>query len=90
MIKVIKVFVIILGSLRFVLSPTLAAFIGAFIVHLAYPGMNGIIAGIVIVAIGITFGVLWAANWWEKQGEDEPDPEIIDEHDAFFKNQKKL
>jgi uncharacterized protein (DUF697 family) len=89
MIKVLKIFTIIFGSLRFVLSPTLAAAIGAFIVHLAYPGLNGIIAAMIIMAIGISLGILWAISWWKKQGEDEIRPESFDEHEAFFRNQKK-
>jgi hypothetical protein len=43
----------------------------------------------IIVAIGISLGILWAISWWKKQGEDEIRPESFDEHEAFFRNQKK-
>ena len=58
----------IVGWLQIVASPFLIGLIIGGIIYLSKPNATTLIIGIIIVAIGLCIGIIWATRVWRKKG----------------------
>jgi multisubunit Na+/H+ antiporter MnhE subunit len=57
--------------LEIVASPLIFGLIIGFIVHLKFPTLIGLIAGISIATLGLIIGIILATRIWKKRGTVE-------------------
>ena len=58
----------IVGWIQIVASPLLFAAIIGFLVYISKPNVTRLIIGIVIVVVGLIFGIIWANKIWRGKG----------------------
>ncbi len=61
----------IIAWLQIVASPLFIGIVIGFIVYYNIPSITGLVLGIVISAIGLIIGVVWASRVWKKRGTVE-------------------
>jgi hypothetical protein len=66
--KHLEVILEIFGWLQIVIGVTLGVGLIAFVVFLIWSNDTGKIAAIVIAALGLVFGCMWATRIWKKHG----------------------
>jgi hypothetical protein len=69
--KLIKLFLEILGWLQIVLGPTIIAAMIAFIIYINWPSKISNVIAILILLAGFIFGAILATRIWKKHGTIE-------------------
>ncbi len=64
----IEVVTEIIGAFQIIISPFALGAILGFIVYLAFPGIVGLIVGLLIVLLGLALGIFWAIRIWRRKG----------------------
>jgi hypothetical protein len=80
----------IIAWLQIVASPLFIGIVIGFIVYYNIPGITGLVLGIVISAIGLIIGIVWAARVWKKRGTVEFISEIKSSPDFDKMNEEDL
>lgn len=66
--KILELFIEILGWLRIVVSPTLIGTVIGGVLYLYFKNTTGVYLGVGAVILGLIIGVIWASMTWKKQG----------------------
>ena len=69
--KLIKLFLEILGWLQIALGPTIIAAMIAFIIYISWSSKMSNVIAILILFAGFIFGAIWATRIWKKHGTIE-------------------
>jgi hypothetical protein len=69
--KIIKLFLEILGWLQITIGPTIVTGIIAFIIYENWPGETSKIISIILIISGFILGACWATRIWKKHGTIE-------------------
>lgn len=58
----------VLGWLRIVLSPLLIGIIIAAFIYYSEPSTLRLVLALVVIALGLVIGIIWATRVWKKEG----------------------
>jgi hypothetical protein len=65
---IFELFTEIMGWIQIAAAPFLVCFAIALIIYITSPGETSFIAGIIIMAIGLCVGSIYATKKWKKEG----------------------
>jgi hypothetical protein len=79
--KMAKWITSIIAWLQIVVSPLLIGIVIGFIIYYCMPDLTGLVLGIVISAVGLIIGIIWASRVWKRRGTVEFMSEILSSPD---------
>ncbi len=91
MLKLLRLLVSSIGFLQIVLGPTIAAGLIGFVIYNAKTDTTGLAIGVVVSALGLISGIVWAIRVSKKQdpadyvSQIRASPDLNGENPDFFR-----